>query len=334
MRVTISTRLIEKAEAALVCAIEAYNKPLYAYREETFALLALNAWELLLKTKILADNANRLTVIYEHERRATRKGGLSKKLYLKRNRSGNPQTISLGRAVVLLDQSGATRLSSAVKANLDALIEIRDNAAHFVNAGAILSKQILEIGSATIRNFCTLVKKWFSRDLSRSLSFLMPLGFIPGDAEIEGLPVGLANKRLIAFLTQLAQDTQVPENSEFHIALRVNLSFHRSRLDGAAPVIVTVDPSATKVILSEEDFRQRYPWDYGELTDRLARRYSDFKINTEYHSIRKPLLKDASLVNSRYLDPGNPRSAKKDFYSPNVIQVFDRHYTRRDTDDG
>jgi hypothetical protein len=162
----------------------------------------------------------------------------------------------------------------------------------------------------------------------------MPLSFIHGDAEIEGLAIGSANKRLIAFLAQLAQDTQVPEDSEFHVALRVNLSFHRSRLDEAAPVVVTTDPSATKVILSEEDIRQRYPWDYGELTDRLACRYPDFKVNSKYHLIRKPFLKDQSLANSRYLDPGNPKSAKKDFYSPNVIQVFDRHYTRprRDTD--
>jgi hypothetical protein len=158
----------------------------------------------------------------------------------------------------------------------------------------------------------------------------MPLSIIHGDAENERLAIGSANKRLIASLTQLAQDTQVPEDAEFHVALRVNPSFYRSRLDEAAPVVVTTDPSTAKVILRGHS--AKYPWDYGELTDRLTRRYSDFKVNSKYHLIRKPFLKDQGLVNSRYLDPGNPKSAKKDFYSPNVIQVFDRHCTRRDTD--
>ncbi|WP_425160467.1 DUF3644 domain-containing protein [Candidatus Binatus sp.] len=50
--------LIKKSEVATISAIEIYNKPDFKYREETFALLALNAWELLLKVKVLAENAN------------------------------------------------------------------------------------------------------------------------------------------------------------------------------------------------------------------------------------------------------------------------------------
>jgi hypothetical protein len=48
-----SARLLQTAEAALISAIEIYNKPTFAYREETFAILALNAWELLLKAELL-----------------------------------------------------------------------------------------------------------------------------------------------------------------------------------------------------------------------------------------------------------------------------------------
>ncbi|WP_423967425.1 DUF3644 domain-containing protein [Candidatus Binatus sp.] len=49
---------MKKSEVAIISAIEIYNKPDFKYREETFALLALNAWELLLKVKVLAENAN------------------------------------------------------------------------------------------------------------------------------------------------------------------------------------------------------------------------------------------------------------------------------------
>ena len=114
MRPSLSSRFLEKAEAALIAGIEIYNKPAFAYREETFALLVLNAWELLLKARILTENNNDPTSIYEYEKRQTRKGPQSRKLYLKRNRSRNPQTISLGKAVVTLDKSDKTRLDQSI----------------------------------------------------------------------------------------------------------------------------------------------------------------------------------------------------------------------------
>ena len=39
-----SERLLDKAEAAMVAAVEIYNKPLFPYRAEAFSILALNAW--------------------------------------------------------------------------------------------------------------------------------------------------------------------------------------------------------------------------------------------------------------------------------------------------
>ena len=81
-----SSRLVNKAEAALLAAIEVYNKPAFAYREETFSILALNAWELLLKAKLVADNNNDPRCIYVYESRQTKRGKASQKLYLRKNR--------------------------------------------------------------------------------------------------------------------------------------------------------------------------------------------------------------------------------------------------------
>jgi hypothetical protein len=70
--------LVEKSEAAMISAIEIYNKPDFKYREETFALLALNAWELLLKAKVLADVGNDTKAIFVREKRPKRDGTLFK----------------------------------------------------------------------------------------------------------------------------------------------------------------------------------------------------------------------------------------------------------------
>ena len=324
-----SINLVEKSEAAIISAIEIYNKPDFKYREETFALLALNAWELLVKAKVLAENGNDPNSIYEREKRTKRDGKLTTKLYLKRNRSGNSLTIPLGRAIALLDGNAASRLDPAIKVNLDALTEIRDNAAHYVNAGSQLAKQVLEVGTAAIRNYITLTKKWFRRDLSQYSLFLMPLGFLSQPNSATAVVLNRDERNLIAYLTKVAQHGRDTDDPDFHVSLNVSLSFQRSKVDSAAAVFITNDPGATPVSVSEEDIRKTYPWDYSELTGRLARRYIDFKANSKYHDIRKPLLGNVAIVKSRYLDPGNPRGAKKDFYNPNVVQVFDQHYTKK-----
>ena len=52
--------ILEKSIACAVSAIEIYNKPDFKYREETFSILMINAWELVLKAKKIKDNNNNI----------------------------------------------------------------------------------------------------------------------------------------------------------------------------------------------------------------------------------------------------------------------------------
>ena len=54
----LSSTLANKSVLAAVAGIEIYNKPNFSYREEAFALLMTNAWELLLKAKWIRDHAD------------------------------------------------------------------------------------------------------------------------------------------------------------------------------------------------------------------------------------------------------------------------------------
>ena len=47
--------ILAKAKEAAVAAISSYNQPRFPYREETFCILMINAWELLLKAKIVSQ---------------------------------------------------------------------------------------------------------------------------------------------------------------------------------------------------------------------------------------------------------------------------------------
>jgi hypothetical protein len=328
-QLTRSVRFFRKAEAALLAAIELYNKPDFRYREETFAVLALNAWELLLKAKLLKESVNSAKCLYSYEKRQTKRGSLSTKLYCRRNRTGNVYTIGINQVITNLENKKGMKLSPLIKANLDGLTEIRDNAVHYINASPRLSKQVLEIGTACVKNFIELAKTWFQLDLSTYNLYLMPIGFVAAPGTATALSATPDEERLLRYLAGLVKESSEETGTDFHVALEVNLSFKRSPADAAAVVTITNDPHAPRVAISEDDIRKIFPWDYQELTERLQKRYIDFKTNKKYHDIRRPLLQDPRLLKSRYLDPGNPRSARKDFYNPNVVAEFDKHYTRK-----
>src|SRR5713226_8341034 len=84
------------------------------------------------------------------------------------------------------------------------LTEIRDNAVHFVIAGPQLSKQVLEVGTAAVRNFVELSRQWFQHDLSGRHFFLMPIGFVDAPVAAAALDLSKDESRLIGYLAQLA----------------------------------------------------------------------------------------------------------------------------------
>ena len=81
---SLSRDLTDKSIQAAVAAIEIYNKPNFSYREEAFALLMTNAWELLLKAKWLFDREDVEASL--HQTIKDHHGNLQ----VKAGRSGNP----------------------------------------------------------------------------------------------------------------------------------------------------------------------------------------------------------------------------------------------------
>jgi hypothetical protein len=61
----------------------------------------------------------------------------------------------------------------------------------------------------------------------------------------------------------------------------------------------------------------------------MAARYSDFKMNNEFHTLRKPLLDDEKYAKVRYLDLENKAGPKKPYFNANILQVFDQNYTKK-----
>ncbi len=325
---TPSEELAQKAVAAAVASIEVYNKPDFYYREETFAILMANAWELLLKGKFVKDNDDDPSSVVEFE---SPKSPVSQPVP-KLNRSGNPITFGLTYLLEKLYQDKLTGLTKDCHLNVLLLIEVRDNAVHFVNKDLHFSKRIQEIGTASLRNFLSLSGQWFGIDLSKYNFFLMPLSFYHGFEAAQVAPASKYNDQMTRFLQHvdsLEEQATKPEEAVHHVTLRVETTVKRSREAGSMPFRITSDPNAPAVQLREEDLLVRYPYDYFMLTQALRNRYTDFVVNNVYHRIKKGMKTNSKYCHRRFLNPKNERGGYKEFYSLEVFKVFDQHYSRK-----
>jgi len=325
-----SQSLARKSVDAMVAAVEVYNKPSFSYREETFSILAINAWELLLKARILQLSGNKASSILKYERRRKADGEMSEKRYRVKNRSGTYVSIGLFKSMDMLTNDYGDSFPDSVKKNIELLCEIRDNSVHFMNKGFDLSLIVQQLGTACLKNYLLAVRRLFGIDLSTYNFFLMPLAFYGGETGMQGVPLNSAEKRLSEYLKQESQNMgESPDLEDFNISLSVNVKFTKAKTDDAELVRISNDPEATPITIKEEDIREKFPWDYKILTTRLGKRYSDFKLNQQYHDIRKPLESDAKLCNKRYLDPAIKKGIGKCFYNPNIIKEFDKYYTKK-----
>ena len=310
-------------------AVEIYNKPNFAYREENFSILAINSWELLLKARLLQLSNNKMSSILLYEKRRRADGSLSEKLYRVKKRSGMYLSVGMFKAIDRLQNDYGDKVHIAVRENLELLCEVRDNAIHFFNKGFEISRIVQELGTACLRNYLVLIRHWFAIDMSSYNFFLMPLAFVREELEVQVVSLNANERRLIEFLKTKSAKKNGDEPEDFNVALRLDMKFSKSKSGDAQQVKISNEPNATPVTLSEEDISEKYPWSYSILTTRLRKRYSDFKENQQYHKLRKQLEGDSRFCWTRYLDPTNKTGTRKCFYNSNIVKEFDEHYTRK-----
>ena len=321
-----SRELLDRAIAATVAAVEIYNKPDFPYRAESFCILTINGWELLFKAKRLREGNNKMRSLFVMEPRRKIDGSESKLRKIKRTRSGNPLTHGieyLGRKLVEQKQ-----LEQAAMDNINALIEIRNSSVHFYNQSEMeFAIRLQEIGAASLINFALAAKKWFSRDLGEFNFYLMPLSFVRPPRRADAVMLRKEEKNFLDYLSRLENQANTTD-SEYVVTIKIEVRLSRSKSGDAIEVQPTRNPDATEIRMTEEQMRERYPWDYGKLTEECKKRYPDFKCDQKYHDIKKSLLGNEKFCYIRRLDPDNPKSSRKTFYDPNILQEFDKHYLK------
>lgn len=306
----------------MLAAIEIYNKPSFQYREDTFAILSVNAWELLLKAYLFKLNKYNKKSIYELEPVKKKDGTKGKRKQIAKNRCGNPKTISIYSAIDILKKYN--NMPNNLCANLEALIELRDNSIHFYNT-KLISKQIQELGFACIKNYISIIGLWnIDIDLSCYNFYLMPLAYVDEKITVDGVLSDETTNYINLIKSKLFQSDK--SDSDFDIAISIDVDFKKSNSFDA--IGVKYDTDGILINVSEEDIRKKYPLTYKVVVSSCKKRYKDFLKNNTFNSIMKTIKSNEKLCNIRKLDPNNPKTVSKPFFSTNIWKELDKKYSK------
>lgn len=319
----------------MVSAIEMYNKPDFRYREEVFCILVINAWELLLKAKVLKDNNNKLSSIYIKEYPKNKNGEKGRKMRYKLTRSGNNFTVDIFNILKRLKDK--KEIDNICYENIEALVEIRDNSVHFINIDTLLSQKIQELGMATILSYITYIYDWFSISLEKYNFYLMPLSFFHPD-KYTPIPLGDREKTINNVLQYIhSKEELFPSDSsrKHNITVAIETKVVKaSKMTDAQKISITSDPSAPQVQIGFEDVTKTHPMEYKDLTIKLKKRYENFVVNNKYHEQRKILEADQKFCIHYPQNPKNPEGASKKMYSIEIFSEFDKYYVSKSTSGG
>jgi hypothetical protein len=307
-----SSLLCDKSVQAALAAIELYNKPVFSYREESFAILMVNAWELLLKARIVRVNNEKLDSI----------------------QSKNPKKdgkTQLARTISFNDAVKKCALPPNLEEQLYVLQEIRDTSIHFYNPSERLKQECLEVGTATLESYSTRLIEWFEYPLSKHQLFLMPIAFnMPRDFSADSISKEPKSIQYLLNYIEKAKKMCPHVSGGDSISISVELNFTR---DKSGIAVTTVKEGG---ILLNEDVdgweQRKFPLSFrgkGGLVDKLKDRFIDFKQDKRFWTELGKIKKNEKLCKRRRFNPSEESRNDRFLYSTNVLKEFDTLYTKR-----
>ena len=284
------------AEEALLAAIEVYNKPLVSYREHTVALLLVNAWEVLLKARIVQGNGNDLSSIYRREGRK-----------FKRSADGSHRTIGLRQAMT------KASIGSEIRQSLEGLLLVRNQAAHAGDLPDGLRRQVHAFAAGAVQNFAKCADEWFG--LQARVPYLLPVGFLSDGASVQATG-NTTQRHLLKRLRELAA-TPVDAESGFVVTLRVTVALNPLS-SGGGTIGATSDPNAPKVRLTDDELLKKYSLTHADVVKMCRREIPGFKQAQRFNDAMKQVKKDPECAHQRKLDPRSSKDDGRWFYDPKV----------------
>jgi hypothetical protein len=271
--------LLENAIAAALSAIEVYNKPDFKYRESTFTILMVNAWELLLKAKLLHDAGGDFDSLLVVDAKSGEP---------KTTRSGNPMTHEITYCLRHL------KLPQALLENVERLIEIRDTVIHLCPSQPI-KYLVYTLAAASLRNFEKACRDWFGRSLAEYNFYILPLSFAFNFTTFSALDLSRhpdTLKRLLGSIAESQESSNQESGYIFVCEIQAQV-VSAKKLTEPADLTVAIDPdSSNTAILKPQMVLDRYPISTEDLWIYAKKNVPSVRQNKFYEAIKKLGLKE------------------------------------------
>ena len=247
--------MLDKSIEAYVLSLETINRLTVQYRLETFCYLLCNAWELLLKAKLIEDTGDEEVVFY----------GVSG--------SELRRSLSLKDCLVRL----LPNENFPVRKNIDRVVELRDEAVHLVISE--IPGDILGLLQACVVNYHRHLNEWFGESLA--VRYPVPMMNIVYD--MDPRRHDLTDSRLQArlgtdafeflsrFSAQLSNDRGVlGDADEFFVEVRYS-TYITKRSSGADVSLTsgTQDGEPTQVVAVPKDPSTTHPYRQTEIKEQI-----------------------------------------------------------------
>ncbi|NYG57109.1 hypothetical protein BJ980_000032 [Nocardioides daedukensis] len=266
-------KLIENSFAAMLSAIEVYNKPQMTYRDEVTVMLVVNAWELALKA-------------------ALRKKGFS--VFYRKERGETYRSLTLDDALGRVNAKGLwpkTVAGPALVANIKALSEYRNRATHLYNNPG-LSAVIYRFMQQNVLNYRDFMLAQFDKDFADSITWqLLPLGATaPADSVkfMRKTNTAGSSAELHDFIDELRAYMSTAEaagGDMARVATVYDINLQSVRNMKAADLVVAVDPKgAETVVVKKTDPNTTHPYSLKDLLKLVNKRRSGRDLTTYDHT--------------------------------------------------
>ncbi|MDC3191695.1 DUF3644 domain-containing protein [Pseudoalteromonas elyakovii] len=279
-------KLVSRSLDAFTLALEVYNRPSMKNRVEAFAIMMVNAWELLLKAEILKAEG------YE-------------KIFNDGDRS-----ISISDAVKRRLQE-----KDPVRINLETIIDLRDHAIHLLIPE--LQPQLSRLFQATVLNYQTRYRHEMGNaplaGQSVGMLSLVVDGPAPEVALIQKLYGKHAAQSVSKFIKRFDETSKTVDSTEFSIPVDYRLALVKREDESDLSLSVGDAGEGAIIITKTKDPDATHPYHTKETLDEINKRQATISIKSGAFQavLNKHKINYQTKSDMRWVIDGRPRYSEK-----------------------
>jgi hypothetical protein len=228
----LTRNLRDSSIEAFILALETINRPTILYRMEAFCILFCNAWELIMKAKILDGGS---------------------KIFYRKKRKQPRLSLSLDDCL----KKVFTSEDDPVRLNIEKIHELRNNATHLVIS--FIPIDIMGLFQAGVINFPRALQDWFSISLSERIPLGMMVLVYDFDPEQYSLENARIRRRisvgtfrwLTDFQTRIQRDAASLGNTQDRFCIPINYKLAIVRNPRKSDIVLSAGGTGQKGVIIE-----------------------------------------------------------------------------------